>query len=91
MTRSALPPRTGEDVKIVWRMTGSGDLRLWATDPGGRSHTLLWGPSAHGSSSYDRPGDEWGAGYRFTRAGCWLLRATRGDATADVWIEVASR
>lgn len=88
--RGALPPRVGEELKIVWRMTGSGDLTLSMIDPGGRPAKLLWGPDPHGGSSYDRPGDEWGAGYRFTHAGCWLLRATRGGATADVRMDVAA-
>ncbi|MFB9840476.1 hypothetical protein, partial [Actinoallomurus acaciae] len=57
----------------------------------GRSRRLAWGPEAHGGSSYQRPGDEWGAGYRFDRPGCWDLHAVRGTATADVWIEVGRR
>lgn len=84
------PVRTGEDVKIVWRVTGSGPLRLPATGPDRRAHPLVWGPESHGGSSYDRPGEEWGAGYRFTRPGCWRLRAVRGGATADVWLRVAA-
>jgi hypothetical protein len=83
-----LPPRAGDRVKIVWRMTGSGDLALSAFDPSGRLHKLDWGPEGHEGSTYNRPGGEWGAGYHFTRSGCWHLRATRGDATADVWLEV---
>jgi hypothetical protein len=42
------------------------------------------------SSSWDKPGDEWGAGYVFTEPGCWDLRAIRGHATADVWIRVVA-
>lgn len=83
--------RAGDDVKIVWRMTGTGGLRLSAIGPDGRARPLAWGPEAHGGSSYRRPGDEWGAGYRFDRAGCWNLHAARGTATADVWIKVAAR
>jgi hypothetical protein len=83
------PLRTDEDVKIVWRITGSGPLRLTTLDPGGRAHPLAWGPDPHLSSTYERPGDEWGAGYRFTEPGCWTLRATRGAASANVWLDVA--
>ncbi|GLY73253.1 hypothetical protein [Actinoallomurus iriomotensis] len=83
--------RSGDRVKIVWRMTGTGELRLSAVDPDGRTRRLDWGPEAHGGSSYRRPGDEWGAGYRFDRPGCWDLHAARGIATADVWIEVGRR
>jgi hypothetical protein len=87
------PPliRAGDDVKIVWRMTGTGDIGLSVTGPGGRRGRLSWGPELHGGSSYHRPGDEWGAGYHFDRPGCWQLHATRTTATADVWISVAAR
>jgi hypothetical protein len=84
------PLRVNEEVKIVWRITGSGPLHLTMLDPGGRAHQLLWGPDPHLSSDYDRPGEEWGAGYRFTEPGCWTLRATRGAASADVWLEIAA-
>lgn len=84
------PARAGEQDKIVWRMTGSGELRLTATGPDGRHH-LAWGPEAHGGSNWDKPGDEWGAGYLFTVPGCWDLHAVRGHATADVWLRVARR
>lgn len=83
--------RSGDQVKIVWRMTGTGDLRLSAVGPDGRTRRLTWGPEAHGGSSYQRPGDEWGAGYRFDRPGCWDLHAVRGTATADVWVKVGRR
>ena len=38
-------------------------------------------------SNWDKPGDEWGAGYVFTAPG-WDLRVIRGRATADVWLRV---
>jgi len=31
-----------------------------------------------------------GAGYLFTQPGCWNLQVIRGDATADVWLNIAS-
>ncbi len=58
----ALPARVGDQEKIVWRMTGTGMLTLQAIDPDGRHHQLAWGPDAHLSSNWDKPGDEWGAG-----------------------------
>jgi hypothetical protein len=89
MPQHPYPPLlAGEDVKIVWRMTGSGDLRLTATGPDGKPGRLTFGPEPHGGSDYTRPGEEWGAGYHFTKAGCWHLRATRGSAVADVWLSV---
>ena len=87
----ALPARVGDQEKIVWRMTGTGSLTLEAIGPGGTHHRLAWGPDAHLSSNWDKPGDEWGAGYIFAAPGCWDLRAIRGNATADVWILVIAR
>jgi hypothetical protein len=85
------PARVGEQDKIVWRMTGTGALTLLAIDPHGTHHRLAWGPDPHLGSDWDRPGDEWGAGYLFDAPGCWDLHATRGNATADVWLRVVSR
>ena len=61
----------GDQEKIVWRMTGTGLLTLEAIGPGSRHHRLAWGPDAHESSNWDKPGDEWGAGYVFAAPGCW--------------------
>jgi hypothetical protein len=83
--------RAGDQEKIVWRMTGSGALELSAIGPDGRRHPPAWGPEGHGGSNWDKPGDEWGAGYIFTAPGCWDLHAVRGHATADVWLPVVSR
>jgi hypothetical protein len=79
------------DVKIVWRMTGSGPLRLAAYDARGRRMPLAWGPEAHGGSTYKRPGDEWGSGYRFARPGCYRLTARRTVGRAEVWLRVGPR
>ena len=81
--------RVGDEVKIVWRMTGRGALHLTATAPDGKREPLQWGPEPHEGSNYQRPGDEWGAGYRFTKAGCWTLHAARNDTSADVWVTVS--
>jgi hypothetical protein len=86
-----LPARVGDQEKVVWRMTGTGLLSLEAIAPDGTRQRLAWGPAAHQGSNWDKPGDEWGAGYVFTAPGCWDLRAIRDDATADVWIRVISR
>jgi len=82
------PVTTRDEAKIVWRMTGSGPLRLSTVGPGGVVGKLAWGPEAHGGSNYDRPGDEWGAGYRFPAAGCWRLHAERTVGSADAWLLV---
>jgi hypothetical protein len=85
------PPRVGDQEKIVWRMTGSGPLTLTAVSPGGVRHRPVWGPDAHGGSNWNKPGQEWGAGYVFTTPGCWDLHADRDGAYADVWIRVIKR
>jgi hypothetical protein len=78
------------DVKIVWHMTGRGALQLAEYDGTGHRIPLAWGPIAHGAgdSNYTRPGDEWGAGYRFTRPGCYHLTAQRTEGSDDVWLRV---
>lgn len=82
------PIRAGIPVKIVWRMTGVGDLVASATGPDGSDAPLTFGPERHGWSTYDRPGDEWGTGYLFPEPGCWRLHLQRDDAQGDVWLVV---
>ena len=79
-------PQVGQDVKIAWHMTGMGDLHLVAIGPQGQRVAPDWGPEAHGSSNWSRPGDEWGAGFTVPVAGCWDLHASRTDAFGDVWL-----
>jgi len=88
------PALANEEVKIVWRMTGSGPLELTTIGPQGQRIRLEWGPVYHGpgsSNTWDKPGEEWGAGYVFTAPGCWDLRAERDGARADVWLTVTAR
>jgi hypothetical protein len=75
-------------VKIVWRMTGSGSLKHVGYSFHGKSIPLAWGPELHGGSNYARPGIEWGAGYRFTTAGCYRLTARRAHGSAVVWLQI---
>jgi hypothetical protein len=83
-----VPPRAGEELKIVWRMTGAGPLRIAFTAPDGHRAPLVFGPEAHRTSSYDRPGDEWGTGFRFVAPGCWHIHFARDRGVADVWLRV---
>jgi hypothetical protein len=76
------------NVKIVWRMTGSGPLKLAAYDEQGKRVPLAWGPEEHGGSNYRRPGDEWGSGYFFKRAGCYRLTARRTVGSAEAWLRI---
>jgi hypothetical protein len=92
MAPTPMPVHADVDVKIVWRMTGSGPLQLSTVTPEGTAVARQWGPEAHGGSNYDRrPGVEWGAGYLFPTAGCWRLHAQRTTGSADVWLEVAPK
>jgi hypothetical protein len=78
--------RVGSDIKIVWRMTGTGDLHLVAIGPQGQHVAPDWGPQAHSGSNWNRPGDEWGAGFTMPVTGCWNLHASRADTSGDVWL-----
>jgi len=83
-----LPVWSNEDLKIVWRMTGSGLFNLQAQNSNGRVIMPIWGPEAHGGSSWDRPGYEWGTGFNFPEGGCWHIVVTRGNdnGSIDLWV-----
>src|SRR5215469_2159524 len=75
-----IPPLTETEVKIVWRMTGSGNFTIVAVGPDGMKLPPSQGPSEHLASSWSRPGDEGGTVFTFPMAGCWDLHATRANA-----------
>ncbi len=85
----ALPEPRGLQVKIIWRMTGKGDLRLSALGPVGQTVHPDWGPEGHSGSNWNRPGEEWGAGFTFPVVGCWDIHAARDDIAGDVYVLVA--
>lgn len=87
---SPLPLRAdSEGVKLVVRVTGSGDLGVLLSDPTGVERPLAWGPQAHTASNYERPGDEWGLGFAFDQPGCWQLALNRGsESIASFWLDV---
>ena len=70
-------------------MTGSGAFTFTASDSDGKTVSLDWGPTAHGSSSWTHPGDEVGTGFTFLHAGCWKIHVARSDVAGDLWLEVA--
>lgn len=85
----ARPPwPTGEEVKVVWRVSGSGDLDAVALGPDGQGVEPAWGPRHHASSNWDRPGDEWGLAFELDTPGCWELQVSRGEGSASLWVEV---
>lgn len=85
---SGIPPVAKTEVKIVWRMTGSGDFMIVALGPSGVEISPSQGPEPHLGSNWNRPGGEWGTVFTFPVAGCWDLHATNGNASGDVWLKV---
>jgi hypothetical protein len=82
-----MPIHPKQEIKIVWRMTGAGDLHLVAVGPRGLRIPPDW-TQYHESSNWQRPGQEWGSGFTFPSPGCWDLHATRGTSSGDVWLVV---
>jgi hypothetical protein len=78
----------GKDVKIVFRMTGVGDFSVEAVGPDGTARAPVSGPTHHPSSTWTRPGSEWGTQFVFGQPGCWRIHATHGDVAGDVWLSV---
>jgi len=87
-----VPPPAGKDVKIVWRMTGSGDFALHATDADGHVIPTLGEPQPHGlnGSNWNHPGYEVGTGFDFPHSGCWDIHVARSNVDGDLWLEVAT-
>ncbi len=77
-----------QDSKIVWRITGTGSFSVQARHEDGTVIHPIWGPEYHESSTWERPGDEWGTGFNFPKPGCWTLTVTRGAAAGEIRLEV---
>jgi len=75
--------------KIIWRMTGVGALRLYAEAEDGTRIAPDWMQQHTGGSTFNKPGDEWGSGFTFPKAGCWRIHAMRDTTAGDVWLQVA--
>ena len=80
--------KASSDQKIVWRLTGNGNPQFTTVGPEGQHARLVFGPTAHSGSSWDRPGQEWGLGFNFQTKGCWDLHVTRGNTIGDVWLVI---
>ena len=70
--------RAGSLIKVVWRVEGSGTPTLLVVRPNGDLGDLEFGPDGPRSSSFKRPGDEYGSGFTPDERGCWLLSLSRG-------------
>jgi hypothetical protein len=86
---ATLAGAVGKDVKIVVRF-GARSFRPAAVGPDGLEIRPDWGPTAHGSSNWRRPGSEWGVGYTFPEPGCWRIHAGDGVVAGDLWLDVQS-
>ncbi len=76
-----------KEVKIVWRMTGDGDMQIAAHGPRGEIVKAKW-ITYHGSSTWSRPGLEWGTGFVLPESGCWEFSVNRVGASGQVWLLV---
>lgn len=83
-----MPPLPrNEEIKMVWRVTGSGEFDIEAAHDDAPT-APTWGPNDHQESNFERPGDEWGTAFVFASPGCWEITITRGQHSARVWLEV---
>jgi hypothetical protein len=85
------PLPVGTSVKIVWRITGTGDkLSLSAFGPNGAQIFPDFGPDGpRGSTWNTHPGEEWGSSFTFRQPGCWEVVAVRGSVVGRVGLPVA--
>jgi hypothetical protein len=84
----APPIRSGDELKIVWHITGQGRLSIQYFDPNGAERALTFGPTKHLETNFAGPGDDWGAGFKFDAKGCWHIRLSRTGTSADAWMSV---
>ena len=77
-----------EDLKIVWRITGLGEFHAEAQNENGKVILPIWGPEFHVSSTWERPGEEWGTGFNFSEPGCWTITVTSGETTGEISLDV---
>ena len=85
------PPKAGLEDKTVWRLDGSnthGTPTFALLGPDGQVGRLT-GLQAHGGSTWNRPGVEYGSGLVFPAAGCWDVHVTLGQLQGDVYVVVA--
>jgi hypothetical protein len=86
-TAGVLDLVVGEPLKLIVRITGSGDLSAELAAPDGSDRELDWGPEPHSSSNFGGEGDEWGVGFTFDTPGCWAVNVHRaGGEEATFWL-----
>jgi len=74
--------------KIVWRITGEGgEFEAQAQSEDGTIIQPVW-KQYHESSTWERPGQEWGTGFNFPASGCWRITITYGETTGTISLDV---
>jgi hypothetical protein len=89
---ASFPPQAGIEDKILWRLEGpgaSGAPTFALVGPASQTGRLNWGPVLHSSSTWHRPGLEFGTGLLFPAAGCWDVHVTVSQLTGDVYVVVS--
>jgi len=78
-----------EDLKIAWRIIGRGlPFTAQAQHEDGAIISPIWGPEFHVSSSWERPGQEWGTGFNFSEPGCWTITVASGETRGEIILHV---
>jgi hypothetical protein len=76
-------------VKIAWHMTGDGPPQMSATNlDTGQRVAPASGPGEHTSSSWHRPGGEWGSTWLFPSPGCWRITMATSTGTGSITVTV---
>jgi hypothetical protein len=88
---TAVPPPAGKEIKVVWRMTGSGEFTFRASDADGMVIPPVRTPQPHGvnGSTWNHPGFEVATGFNFPHSGCWRINVERSDVAGDLWLQVS--
>lgn len=82
-------PSPNGQLKLVVRVTGSGELTSYAVKEGG-GRISPFDITQHTGSNFARPGDEWGLWYEFERAGCWKIFIERGNVRGRFILDILS-
>jgi hypothetical protein len=83
------PAKVGHELKLVMRVTGTGDASFVAVGPDG-SRLEPTEVQNHTTSNFQRPGDEWGSFFVFDRSGCWRILVRRGDLQGTITLGVTT-
>jgi len=83
----ATPLHTLVPEKIIWRISGSGALSLYA-EHSDRTRVAPTEYGPHTSSSWERPGDEFGSEFVLPHPGCWRFHLERSGGAGDIWVIV---